>query len=98
VVLNRLIRSVEFSAFAVGERLVERQVIPKGQWYDGLHPLIDSDEERVRRGVVEVRGKLYDAIGELEVEWLAHYDADGRLFESWEWRDGEETKYAREKA
>lgn len=70
---------------SIGE-FVLRQVFTKGEWYDQVHPIIDSDSERVRTGVVEIRGRQYDSGGNINMEWITFYDTDGSILEMREQR------------
>ena len=89
---------VQVYAFESNDALVKKQVIPCSKWYDSRHPLIDSATERMRLGVLKIRGKQYDEMGFLEMEWLAHYAADGAFVEGWEWRGSDPPKYRRLRA
>lgn len=37
---------VEMDAYNRERKLVHRQMFSANEWYDGLHPIIDSDVER----------------------------------------------------
>lgn len=72
-------RSVRIEAFDSAGISILRRVFPKNDWYEHLHPIIDSDAERVRLHVTMIRGEQYDSDGELEVSWELLYSQDGRL-------------------
>jgi hypothetical protein len=64
------------------------------EYYEELHPLIDSSEFRSNKGVVLLRGRLYNSDGVLTQEFECHYSQTGELVKSRsEHLDGTITEY-----
>jgi hypothetical protein len=83
---------VIIDAYDDEQRLVLHEVYSTGDWYDGDHPIIDSNEERARLHVTRIEGEQYDLNGEVDVRWVQTYDGAGVLTRSQQWRaDGSTT-------
>ena len=65
-----------------GQAVVEH-LYSQYDWYEGLHPLIDNDDERAEKGIALIAGKEYDPDGQLKLEWRMRYGPDGRIVEDW---------------
>jgi hypothetical protein len=77
---------VEIEAYDASKRLVHRELWSTYQWYEDLHPIIDTDEERARLKVWAIQGKQYDDQGNLVRFWQATYAPDGALIEDRVWK------------
>ena len=49
------------------------------KYYDGLHPVIDSNDFRRRQGIVKLTGTVYDTGGRVEEVWENLYTSEGKL-------------------
>lgn len=91
--------AVEIEAYDKERKLVHRQVISTYDWYEELHPLIDSNEERARLRVSRMQVKQYDDNGDLEAFSSLVYADNGVLEAMRVWRkDGstEQTHFAQD--
>lgn len=69
--------TVELRAFGRDGVLLEELVLTVAGYYEELHDLIDSDEYRAAKGVVLVRGQIYNAQGALDQEFENRYSSGG---------------------
>jgi hypothetical protein len=53
------------------------QSIPLHEYYEELHPVIDSDDFRREQRIARLLGTKYGAEGKVEEEWENHYTAAG---------------------
>lgn len=86
-------RSVEVRSYDAQNQLVFHQVFPNSKWYEELHPIIDSDEERVRLSIKTTEGHQYDSSGDITVRWRLIYSQTGQLAEEWVWRRDGSTEH-----
>jgi len=56
-----------------------------GEWYDGEHPIIDNDEERVRMQVERIKGHQFEPDGSHHSTWENRYNSAGHLIDSHTW-------------
>lgn len=80
-------RLVEIEAYTPEDKQVLQLVIPTYEWYGGTHPVIDSNEERVRLHISRIEGRQYNADGDLIVRWNTTYAADGSIIEDKSWNE-----------
>jgi hypothetical protein len=73
-------------------KLIECTEIGTYEWYDGGLEVIDSNEYRAKKGVVEIHGAQYDDSGGIYEEWRNYYDDFGRITKSEEYSEGIVTK------
>jgi len=64
-------------AYNANEGVVLRKNLYFDDFYDGENELIDSSEYRRQRGIVRVKGKIYDSRGKLVKEFETEYFANG---------------------
>jgi hypothetical protein len=69
-------------AYDAGGRVVLELRLSFGDYYQELHPLIDSSEFRAKRGIARVMGRLFDSRGTLTQEFECHYSATGQIIRS----------------
>ena len=60
-------------------KVVLEQTIPLYDYYEELHPVIDSDEFRKKLSLVKLVGTKFDESGELEEEWENCYSDTGAI-------------------
>ncbi len=84
---------IEIDAYDPKGGFVLCQVFSTYDWYEKLHPIIDTDEERVRLNVSVIEGRQYNREGTMFVHWRMKYNPDGSIAESWEWRNDSSSKY-----
>ena len=53
-----------------------------GEWYDGEHPIIDDDLERVKMGIVRIKGHQFKPDGSHSQTWDNHYNSAGWIIKS----------------
>ena len=70
----------DIKAYNAQNTLVFHQIYSTERWYGDLHPIIDSNNFRVRYKVSRVEGTRYDSQGG-EEKWLSTYADDGSLIE-----------------
>lgn len=87
--------AVEIEAYDESQRLVHRQVIAAYNWYEELHPLVDSNEERAKIHVRRMQVKQYDDNGDLEEFSTLRYADTGTLEDMRVWRKDGTTEYRR---
>jgi len=58
---------------------VERVTLSLEDYYEELHPIIDSDAYRAERGVRQIHGEVFGAKGNLTQTFDNRYAADGRF-------------------
>ncbi len=73
--------AVEIEAFDAERQFVLRQVLSTYEWYEGTHPIIDSDEERARLRVAHIEVREFNDNGDLEVTSSLEYSDNGALTE-----------------
>ena len=80
---------VEIKAFDHQGHLICHQIISRIDWYDGLHPIIDQEQERAHLHIRRVDGVFIDQQGEIEKSWRNFYSEDGVLlrFDQWQGQD-----------
>jgi hypothetical protein len=61
------------------DKVVYEQLMSRYDYYEGLHPVIDSDDFRRERGIVRLVGTKFDDRGEAEGEWENHYTEVGAI-------------------
>lgn len=76
-----LYEAIEIEAFNAERQLVLRQILSTYEWYEGIHPLIDSDEERAHLQVTHIEVKEFNDNGELEATSSLEYTDSGVLQE-----------------
>ena len=81
---------VVLSLFGRDSRELGQRRIPLYDWYESLHPIIDSADERLTLGVVKIMGEQYDLQGKLMVRFTNLYDDSGNLIDSQSYEEGEE--------
>ena len=68
---------VRLAAYSSDGQLVVQLSLTHGQFYEDLHPIIDSDEYRRERRIVRITGEVYSPSGLLDQQFTNHYAADG---------------------
>src|SRR5579862_6680646 len=86
-------RAVEIEEYDPMGKSVFRHVFLTREWYENLHPIIDSDEERVRLNISRIQGVQYDANGDVATRWSLIYGDTGALVEERVWRQDGSTDY-----
>jgi hypothetical protein len=69
--------TVEIQAFDSAGEGICCQTYSSYDWYEGKHPWIDSDSERIRLGVRRIDGVQTDSNGEVQVKWTMEYGPNG---------------------
>ena len=72
---------VRFHALDNNGAPVLQEILGTYEWYEHLHPVIDSDAERSRLKIGRICGEQYDVQGNLVMRWSNSYLADGRIFD-----------------
>ena len=70
---------VRLVGFDRNGKIVHEQTIPLNDYYEELHPVIDSDEFRKARALVRLVGTKFDESGEMEEEWENCYTDAGAI-------------------
>lgn len=88
-------RAVEIDAYDPFGKSVFRHIFSNREWYENVHPIIDSDKERVRLNISHIEGVQYDANGDVVIRWSLTYGDTGALAEERVWRQDGPTDYTR---
>ncbi len=71
---------VDVKAYNAQNTLIFHQIYSTANWYQELHPIIDSNDFRVRYHVAKIEGAQYDDQG-TETRWVLFYAVDGSIVE-----------------
>jgi len=76
---------VSVKAYDSADSLVFEKSMTLTSWYEGIHPIVDSNGFRQTLGVVRLDGTQYDANGNF-TNWVSTYRQDGTTIESRDFR------------
>jgi len=71
--------AMHLEGFDAKSTKVFEHVLSLYDYYEELHPVIDSNDFRKKHGVVRLVGTKYDAKGKIEEQWENFYTAAGAL-------------------
>ena len=66
----------------VQDKTLREETIPLDDYYDKLHPMIDSDDFRKRGRIRRIHGRIFNYDGNLDQEFTNEYNDSGALSRS----------------